>query len=185
MKKINVGILGGGQVASFLIGDLLKLSSTITIKNILVQDMNKPRYYDKYNLPKTNNINDILNDDSIDLIIDCLPGVDLPKTAIISAITSSKDVISCGKELWCNPSSEEIIQIAHTTNQEILLNSLVANVFHDYTITNGESLTYKNLRNFPAEHIYANRYAGAIETALFIVSDVKKIISRINRQEVS
>lgn len=182
MKTINVGILGGGQVASFLIGDLLKLSDIVKIKYILVQDLNKPRSYDKYNLPKTNNINDILNDDSIDLVIDCLPGVELPKQAIITAITRNKDVISCGKELWSNPSSEEIIQITNTTNQEILLNSLVANVFHDYSVTNGESLTYRNLRNFPAEHIYANRYAGPLETALFIISDVKRIITKFNQQ---
>jgi homoserine dehydrogenase len=182
MKTINIGILGGGQVVSFLIGDLLKLSNIVKIKYILVHDLNKPRYYDKYNLPKTDNIEDVLSDPSVDLIIDCLPGVDLPKQAIIRAITNNKDVISCGKELWCNPNSEEIIQIAHTTNQEILLNSLVANVFHDYTVTNGESLTYKNLRNFPSEHIYANRYAGALETALFIITDVQKIIAKWNQQ---
>lgn len=177
MKILKIGILGGGNVASHLISGTIEHADKMIVEQVLVRDLSKRRSYDRYGIKKTTRVEDIVNNPDIDVIVDCLPGVDLPSTAMIQSLNNNKIVLSCGKEVWDSPLRTEIIQAAENNKQIVWLNSLVANIYYDFNIL-PEDLTHKNITRYPSGMLFANRYAGALETSFFLVQDLLKILSK-------
>ena len=72
-SNVNIAVLGAGNIGSAVIVRLLNVENSllnITVKKVLVADLNKDRSLDKKLL--TDNIDDIINDDEIDVVIGTL-----------------------------------------------------------------------------------------------------------------
>lgn len=110
MENINVGIIGLGTVGKGVYTLLSKYKSDlefqvgapIHLKKILVSDVNKLRIIDKEEVPKellTDNFEDLLNDDDIQIIIEVMGGVTTAKTYIEKVLQKGKTVITANKDV--------------------------------------------------------------------------------------
>ena len=82
-NTFNVAVLGAGNIGSAVIARLMDLDKEIVglnVKKVLVKDKTKKRDFSGDIL--TDSFDDILNDDSIDLVIEVLGGVDPGKEYI-------------------------------------------------------------------------------------------------------
>jgi len=116
--NINIAVLGAGNIGSAVIVRLLNIDNSllnITVKKVLVADLNKDRLIDKNLL--TDNIDDIINDDEIDVVIEVLGGINPGKEYIKTVLTSGKSVITANKDIIAD-CGEELIELAqeHKTN---------------------------------------------------------------------
>ena len=174
MKNINVGILGGGEVASHLITYLIEYPM-FNIKKIGVKNLDKPRYFDSYGFYKTNDLDDIVTDKDIDVIIECLSGIEPAQSMIIKALDSNKDVISCNKELWNRKESQDMIDAAIRNQKTIWLNSIVCSRDGNDLVL-PEDLTHKNIKNYPADMLYIPRNCEGLHTGMSITKDLFKVL---------
>mgnify|MGYP005673704269 FL=1 len=93
-KTFNVAVMGAGNIGSAVISRLMNLDKGIVglnVKRVLVKDKSKKREISDDIL--TDNFDDILNDDSIDLVIEVLGGVDPGKEYIKALLQNGKAVI--------------------------------------------------------------------------------------------
>jgi len=116
--NINIAVLGAGNIGSAVIVRLLNIDNSllnITVKKVLVADLNKDRLIDKNLL--TDNIDDIINDDEIDVVIEVLGGINPGKEYIKTVLTSGKSVITANKDIIAD-CGKELIELAqeHKTN---------------------------------------------------------------------
>ena len=116
--NINIAVLGAGNIGSAVIVRLLNIDNSllnITVKKVLVADLNKDRSLDKNLL--TDNIDDIINDDEIDVVIEVLGGINPGKEYIKTVLTSGKSVITANKDIIAD-CGKELIELAqeHKTN---------------------------------------------------------------------
>ena len=116
--NINIAVLGAGNIGSAVILRLLNVDNSllnITVKKVLVADLNKDRSLDKNLL--TDNIDDIINDDEIDVVIEVLGGINPGKEYIKTVLTSGKSVITANKDIIAD-CGKELIELAqeHKTN---------------------------------------------------------------------
>ena len=117
-SNINIAVLGAGNIGSAVILRLLNVDNSllnITVKKVLVADLNKDRSLDKNLL--TDNIEDIINDDEIDVVIEVLGGINPGKEYIKTVLTSGKSVITANKDIIAD-CGKELIELAqeHKTN---------------------------------------------------------------------
>lgn len=102
---INIGLLGLGTVGSGVFDiikdrqDKLKKATgkDIKISKILVRDMSKNRGLDVEDGVLTENADDILNDDSIDIVVEVMGGIDLAYEYMKKALSSGKSVVTANK----------------------------------------------------------------------------------------
>ena len=91
-KTFSIAVLGAGNIGSAVLTRLKELDDNILnleLKRVLVNDTSKDRGVSKDIL--TDNFDDILNDDSIDLVIEVLGGVEPGKEYIKSLLQKGKD----------------------------------------------------------------------------------------------
>lgn len=90
---MNIGLLGCGVVGSGVKEIIDSMKSDIKISKILVKDIN-----DIDDERKTVDINDLLNS-SIDLIVECIGGIDIPLNYISKALNAKKNVVTSNKKV--------------------------------------------------------------------------------------
>lgn len=106
-NEINIGLLGFGVVGSGVAKILHnhqedlqhKLGAPVTIKKVLVKSLNKDR---DTALPAevfTNNLNEVLEDPSIDLIVEVMGGTTEAREAIESSLRAGKGVVTANKDV--------------------------------------------------------------------------------------
>ncbi len=123
MKKLNIGILGLGNVAIGTIEILRenfnyiskKTNTEIVIKKVLVSDINKKRNIDIDKNFLTVNPDDILDDEDISVVIELIGGLEPAFSYIKKAMENKKHVISANK--FCIAEKmDEIFDIAKENN---------------------------------------------------------------------
>ena len=90
-NTFNVAVLGAGNIGSAVVARLMDLDKGIVglnVKKVLVKDKGKKRDISEDFI--TDNFDDILNDDSIDLVIEVLGGIYPGKDYILSLIHISE-----------------------------------------------------------------------------------------------
>ena len=106
MDKIRVAILGAGTVGTGvykLINKqademIHKVGANIEIAKILVRNKNKTRDgIDSAYL--TDNFDDILNDDSINIVVEVMGGIEPANTYITQALKAKKNIVTANKDL--------------------------------------------------------------------------------------
>lgn len=107
-KKINIGIVGlgtvGTGVAKILCEDEKEnfsrhFSDEVCIKRIAVGDIKKKRDISIDESVYTSEYKDILNDDSIAIVVELMGGVTDARDVIIGAINAGKNVVTANKAL--------------------------------------------------------------------------------------
>jgi homoserine dehydrogenase len=107
-KPIRLGIFGGGTVGGGIVQILEKKAdyfqeltgTSLEIAKICVRDPSKTRDFE---LPQgcalTTNYDDILKDDSIDMVVEVMGGVDEAKSIVFGALEGGKNVVTANKAL--------------------------------------------------------------------------------------
>ena len=93
-NSYTVAVLGAGNIGSAVISRLSNLDNEvidISISKVLVSDVTKQRDFDSSLL--TNDFNEIVNDESINLVIEVLGGVDPGKDYIKTLSQLPKQVL--------------------------------------------------------------------------------------------
>ncbi|KUP41206.1 homoserine dehydrogenase [Bacillus velezensis] len=107
MEAIRIGLLGLGTVGSGVVKiiqdhqDKLmhQVGCPVTIKKVLVKDINKKRDAD---LPKevlTTEVYDVIDDPEVDVIIEVIGGVEQTKQYLLDALKAKKHVVTANKDL--------------------------------------------------------------------------------------
>ncbi|MFZ8102608.1 homoserine dehydrogenase, partial [Staphylococcus arlettae] len=107
MKELNVALLGLGTVGSGVVKIIEEnrqqiidtINKDINIKHILVKDKSRKRPINvsKYHL--TEDVNDILEDDSVDIVVEVMGGIEPTVDWLKGALSQKKHVITANKDL--------------------------------------------------------------------------------------
>ena len=107
MKELNVALLGLGTVGSGVVKVIEEnrqqiidtINKDINIKHILVKDKSRKRPINvsKYHL--TEDVNDILEDDSVDIVVEVMGGIEPTVDWLKGALSQKKHVITANKDL--------------------------------------------------------------------------------------
>ncbi|WP_057080186.1 homoserine dehydrogenase [Bacillus amyloliquefaciens] len=114
MEAIRIGLLGLGTVGSGVVKiiqdhqDKLmhQVGCPVTIKKVLVKDIDKKRDAD---LPKevlTTEVYDVIDDPEVDVIIEVIGGVEQTKQYLLDALKAKKHVVTANKDLIAVDGSE-------------------------------------------------------------------------------
>lgn len=107
MKQINVALLGLGTVGSGVVKIIEEnhqqikdtIQKDIQIKHILVRDKSKNRPINIQQYHLTENVDDILNDEDVDIVIEVMGGIEPTVDWLKAALTQKKHVITANKDL--------------------------------------------------------------------------------------
>ena len=125
-KSFNVAVLGAGNIGSAVVTRLINLDKEIVELNVvkvLVKDMSKKREISSEIL--TDDFKDILNDETIDLVIEVLGGVEPGKEYIKSLLSNGKAVITANKDIIAD-CGNELVQLAQENNTCLYFEAAVA-----------------------------------------------------------
>ena len=125
-NRFSIAVLGAGNIGSAVLTRLEELDDKVLkldLKKVLVSDTSKDRGVSKDLL--TDNFDDILNDDSIDLVIEVLGGVDPGKEYIKSLLQKGKAVITANKDIIAD-CGQELITLAEENNTCLYFEAAVA-----------------------------------------------------------
>ena len=125
-NTFSIAVLGAGNIGSAVLTRLQELDDKVLkldLKKVLVSDSSKDRGVSKDLL--TDNFDDILNDDSIDLVIEVLGGVDPGKEYIKSLLQKGKAVITANKDIIAD-CGQELITLAEENNTCLYFEAAVA-----------------------------------------------------------
>lgn len=131
-KKIRVAILGSGTVGTGVYKIIQnqkeefphKIGSELEVAKILVRNINKQRE----GIPSeilTDKWADIINDDSIGIVIEVMGGIEPAKTYISEALTKGKNVVTANKDLMAEY-GHELLEAAAAHNCDLLFEAAVA-----------------------------------------------------------
>lgn len=107
MKELNIALLGLGTVGSGVVKIIEEnrqqikdtINKDIVIKHILVRDKSKKRPLNISQYHLTEDINDILNDNSIDIVVEVMGGIEPNVDWLRTALKNKKHVITANKDL--------------------------------------------------------------------------------------
>ena len=125
-NTFSIAVLGAGNIGSAVLTRIQELDDKVLkldLKKVLVSDTSKDRGVSKDLL--TDNFDDILNDDSIDLVIEVLGGVDPGKEYINSLLEKGKAVITANKDIIAD-CGQELITLAEENNTCLYFEAAVA-----------------------------------------------------------
>ena len=124
MKKLRIGIIGFGTVGTGVYKTLQKIDSVEIVK-IAVKNLNKPRKADVPVSMLTDNPYELVNDSSIDVIVELIGGIHPALDYIEAAIKSGKHIVTANKELLAKH-GEELFNFAEEHNRVILYEAAIA-----------------------------------------------------------
>ena len=117
-KQLNIGLFGFGCVGLGLY-EVLQKSPALkaNIKNICVRDKDKPRAIGVENF--TFDKNDILNDDSINVVVELIDDADAAFEIVSAALRKGKAVVSANKKMVAEHFAE-LLELQRTYNVPLL-----------------------------------------------------------------
>ena len=125
-NSYTIAVLGAGNIGSAVIERLENLDNEIVnieLKRVLVSDVSKDRTFN--NDLVTDNFEEILDDNSIDLVIEVLGGVEPGKEYIKSLLGNGKAVITANKDIIAD-CGNELVQLAQENNTCLYFEAAVA-----------------------------------------------------------
>jgi len=125
-NSYTIAVLGAGNIGASVIDRLLDIDEDlidIEVKKVLVADTSKERSFDASLL--TDSFEDIVQDDSIQLVIEVLGGLEPGKEYIKQLLESGKSVITANKDIIAD-CGKELIEIAQKNNSCLYFEAAVA-----------------------------------------------------------
>ncbi|MCM8756682.1 MAG: homoserine dehydrogenase [Candidatus Omnitrophica bacterium] len=125
MEK-NIGIIGLGTVGESTVRSLCKYSKLIekrtslnvVIRKVCDSDNSKRRVATKFSLPFTSNPYDIINDPTIDTVVELIGGVSPAKEYIIESLKKGKNVVTANKALLAQE-GKELFNLSYKVGRNI------------------------------------------------------------------
>ena len=124
MNKLRIGIIGLGTVGSGVYKTLQEMDNIEVVK-IAVKNINKPRSVEVPPTMLTDNPYDVINDSSIDVIVELIGGVNPAWDFISTAIQNGKHIVTANKELLAKK-GEELFNLAEEHNRVVLYEAAIA-----------------------------------------------------------
>ncbi len=125
-NSYTIAVLGAGNIGASVIDRLLEIDEDlidIEVKKVLVADTSKKRSFDSSLL--TDSFEDIVQDESIQLVIEVLGGLEPGKDYIKQLLESGKSVITANKDIIAD-CGKELIEIAQKNNTCLYFEAAVA-----------------------------------------------------------
>ena len=118
MKKINVGIIGFGNVGSGVVKILRerkkilseKIGTEISIKKICDKDLSSKRNIAVDKSLLTKNPKEIIDDPQIDIVVELVGGIHPAKELILEALKKGKNIVTANKALLAQEGKELFAQ---------------------------------------------------------------------------
>lgn len=124
MNKLRIGIIGLGTVGSGVYKTLQEMDNIEVVK-IAVKNINKPRSVEVPPTMLTDNPYDVVNDSSIDVVVELIGGVNPAWDFISTAIKNGKHIVTANKELLAKK-GEELFNLAEEHNRVVLYEAAIA-----------------------------------------------------------
>ena len=124
MDKLKIGLIGLGTVGSGVYKSLADFES-VEISKIAVRNINKPRTVQVSSEILTDNPYDIVNDPSIDVVVELMGGVEPAWDYIRTALENGKHIVTANKELLAKK-GEELFNLAEKQNRVVLYEAAIA-----------------------------------------------------------
>ncbi len=135
INDINIGMIGFGYIASEVFSlienqkDYIakKINKNLNVKRIAEKDPGKTKDANTAGLEKveiSDDAEDVLNDGSIDIVVELIGGVDPAYDYVHKALSSGKNVVTANKDLIANR-GKELYQAAEENNVDILFEASV------------------------------------------------------------
>ncbi len=133
MRKINIGLIGFGTVGTGVLKILRsnskmireRLGASIVVKKIADLDIKSDRGIKVNKDLLTTSVEEIINDPSIDLVVELIGGFEPAKTILLSAINKGKHVVTANKALLAEYGIE-LLEAAHKRKVDIGFEGSVA-----------------------------------------------------------
>ncbi len=131
--EIKIGLLGFGTVGVGVYDMLSKnrekvtqmTQTTLTIEKILVRNIDKYEQALAEGMPITDQIDRIIQDDSIQIVVEVMGSVNIAKDYISQALKAGKNVVTANKDLLALH-GEELNQLAKENGKDLLFEASVA-----------------------------------------------------------
>ena len=124
MSKLKIGIIGFGTVGTGVYKTLQNFDQVEIVK-VAVKNINKPRSVETPEGMITDNPYDIINDPSIDVVVELMGGVEPAWEYISTAIKGGKHIVTANKELLAKK-GEELFNLAEEYNRVCLYEAAIA-----------------------------------------------------------
>ena len=124
MKKLRIGMIGLGTVGCGVYKTLQNIDNVEIVK-IAVKNINKSRGVDVAPDMLTDNPYALVNDPSIDVVVELIGGVEPAYDFIATAIKNGKHIVTANKELLAKR-GEELFNLAEEYNKVVLYEAAIA-----------------------------------------------------------
>ena len=124
MDKLKIGLIGLGTVGSGVYKSIKEFDNVEIIK-IAVRNLTKPRSVDVPTEMLTDNPYDIVNDPSIDVVVELMGGVNPAWDYIKTALENGKHIVTANKELLAKK-GEELFNLSEKMNRVVLYEAAIA-----------------------------------------------------------
>lgn len=132
-NEISIGLLGFGTVGSGVAKiiqqhqeDLQhKLGAQVAIRKVLVRDAGKDRISDLDPNVFTTDIEEILNDSSLDIIVEVMGGIEGARAAMEQALKSGKQVVTANKDVMAEY-GHDLLKLADAEKCDLFYEASVA-----------------------------------------------------------
>ena len=124
MSKLRIGIIGLGTVGCGVY-KTLQNHENIEIVKIAVKNLNKKRSVEPPSSMLTDNPFEVVNDSSIDVVVELIGGVEPAYSYLEAAIKNGKHIVTANKELLAKRGAE-IFKLAEEYNRVILYEAAIA-----------------------------------------------------------
>jgi len=138
MSKIGIGLLGLGTIGQGVFKLIMdhkeelefQVGSEIAIHKILVSDLNKERIIDGVTVNAnllTDKVNDIIDDDSIQIVIEVMGGIKRAKQYMEEALKAGKSVVTANKDVIA----------LHGVRLSLLAQEFKSDIFYEASVGGG------------------------------------------------
>ena len=132
-NPLNIALIGFGTVGTGVARILTEQSEQLSVRagrelrlsRIVVRDVSKTRKFVPEGIPVSDNIDDVIGDDSIDLAVQLIGGTDAALNYAGRLLKSGKDLVTANKALIC-AHGNELFDIADRTDRTICFEAAVA-----------------------------------------------------------
>lgn len=124
MDKLRIGLIGLGTVGSGVYKSLQDFDNVEIVK-IAVRNITKPRSVEVPTEKLTDNPYDVVNDPSIDVVVELMGGVEPAWDYIRTALENGKHIVTANKELLAKK-GEELFNLSEERNRVVLYEAAIA-----------------------------------------------------------
>ena len=131
-KMIGVGLIGMGVVGSGVVKTIIEKSDALNshvglplnLTGVAVRDISKQRSFDISSEILVNDPEKIVNDDSVNIVVELIGGENPALELILAAVRNGKHVVTANKEV-ISKHGAEIFSLARQNNVRVLFEASV------------------------------------------------------------